>query len=158
MMRTLATPTGRTGTRLVCPNCGRRGVTLRLANEDHYGCRYCDWYAFTNGLDAPDVVNRSALAEMNPEWVNAASLAHQGGVRYLKVPAEARMRPDLWRCTADTCGAYVDGDRRDGHTLDFHEHEFTEDVNDASMCICGVPATYHDDQMTQRREADRHVW
>jgi len=33
-----------------CPDCKRKGVTLRLQNngEDHLGCRYCDWSAFTS--------------------------------------------------------------------------------------------------------------
>lgn len=32
------------------------------------------------------------------------------------------------------------------HTAEFDAvpHEFDEDVNDASMCMCGVPAIYHD--------------
>jgi hypothetical protein len=26
-------------------------------------------------------------------------------------------------------------------------HDFTEDVNDYSMCLCGIPSTYHDAAM-----------
>jgi hypothetical protein len=155
MMRTLPTPVGRVGQRLVCPNCGRKGVTLRLGREDHFGCRYCDWYAFNDGLDEPDVVNRSALAEMNPEWTDAAWRAYEGGVRYLKVPRMNGMR-DSWQCTANHCGAYVVDADREGHTLNFHEHAFIENIDDASMCICGLPDLIHDDQMTRRRDTDRH--
>ena len=34
-------------------------------------------------------------------------------------------------------------------------HEFTEDVNDYSMCRCGIPATVHDAVMNMRA-ADVH--
>ncbi len=29
-------------------------------------------------------------------------------------------------------------------------HEFTENINDASMCICGIPALTHDAAMASR--------
>lgn len=43
-------------------------------------------------------------------------------------------------------GVRFDGDK---HTSRCHptwrvSHQFTEDVNDASMCICGIPALTHD--------------
>ena len=60
--------------RLACPGCGRKGVTLRLStSEDHWACRYCDWYAFSFGEDEPDRVQRRRLAEANPGqdvWVS----------------------------------------------------------------------------------------
>jgi hypothetical protein len=55
------------GPRLACPECGKKGVTLRLStSEDHWGCRYCDWYAFTSGDDRQDAEGRRALEEANP--------------------------------------------------------------------------------------------
>jgi ribosomal protein L37AE/L43A len=55
------------GPRLTCPDCKRKGVTLRLnTSEDHWGCRYCDWYTFTSGSDAQDMEARAALEEANP--------------------------------------------------------------------------------------------
>jgi hypothetical protein len=53
---------------LVCPDCDKQGVRLKLRpyNEDHYACRYCDWYAFAGGHDPQDVTGRSALSEANP--------------------------------------------------------------------------------------------
>ena len=51
-----------------CPECAKKGVTLRMTtSEDHYGCRYCDWYTFTSGSDAIDIQRRRALAEANPD-------------------------------------------------------------------------------------------
>lgn len=31
-----------------------------------------------------------------------------------------------------------------GYFVAMDDHEFTEDVADASMCVCGVPAISHD--------------
>lgn len=54
--------------RLVCPACSKRGVTLRFVGaEDHYGCRYCVWYVFTNGFDPLDVERREALRQSKPD-------------------------------------------------------------------------------------------
>jgi ribosomal protein L37AE/L43A len=52
--------------RLVCPDCGRKGVTLRLGSEDWFVCRYCDWSACAQGNDRMDVERRSDLARFNP--------------------------------------------------------------------------------------------
>jgi hypothetical protein len=38
--------------------------------------------------------------------------------------------------------AQVSGDDHNG-TGEARPHEFDEDVNDGSMCMCGVPALYH---------------
>lgn len=53
---------------LLCPDCGKKGVTLRLRRngEDHYGCRYCPWYAFTLDDFESDRINLARLAELNP--------------------------------------------------------------------------------------------
>jgi hypothetical protein len=34
-------------------------------------------------------------------------------------------------------------------------HEFRENVNDGSMCLCGIPAYYHDDWERQQRDVAR---
>lgn len=53
---------------LHCPNCGKKGVYLKLmVNEDNYRCRYCDWYVFTGGESQIDVVERTNLATVNPD-------------------------------------------------------------------------------------------
>lgn len=51
-----------------CPGCKKKGVTLRLRNngEDHYGCRYCDWFAFTSEEYRSDVERRRLLYAINP--------------------------------------------------------------------------------------------
>jgi len=51
-----------------CPDCEKRGVTLRLRphGEDHYGCRYCGWYAFTDSTSRSDRSGRSWLRAINP--------------------------------------------------------------------------------------------
>lgn len=55
--------------RLVCPECTKRGVTLRERNngEDHYGCRYCGWSAYTAVDFESDAQGRNKLAEANPD-------------------------------------------------------------------------------------------
>ena len=62
------------GPRLACPDCGKKGVTLRFnTSEDHWACRYCDWDAFSFGEDNVDIWNRRRLAEVNPGegvWVS----------------------------------------------------------------------------------------
>jgi len=58
---------------LRCPSCGKKGVTMRLSREDGWGCRYCDWWAYTSGEDTADVRERGNLAKANPEreiWVS----------------------------------------------------------------------------------------
>lgn len=52
--------------RMTCPDCGKKGVTLRLGREDFYGCRYCTFFAYTGGYDTLDVNNRVRLSELNP--------------------------------------------------------------------------------------------
>jgi hypothetical protein len=56
-----------TGPRLLCPDCHKKGVTMRLKPmEDGWGCRYCDWWTFTSGEDRVDRAERRRLAEANP--------------------------------------------------------------------------------------------
>lgn len=51
-----------------CPRCGKKGVSLRLnAGGDHYGCRYCDFFAYTGCNDDDDVKGRITLRELNLE-------------------------------------------------------------------------------------------
>ena len=52
-----------------CPDCGKRGVTLRIRRngEDHMGCRYCKWFAYTYGGAKVDVDNIARLDAANPE-------------------------------------------------------------------------------------------
>lgn len=69
-------PYERGGTYMVCPDCGKRGVSHRLASEDHYGCRYCLWSAFSDGHDREDVVRRRALRLLNPD--HPAAPAEEG--------------------------------------------------------------------------------
>lgn len=56
------------GSYLRCPDCHKRGVSLRLSAEDHYACRYCDWYAFTRGSQGwdPSAADREQLRIANP--------------------------------------------------------------------------------------------
>jgi hypothetical protein len=51
-----------------CPDCEKRGVTLRLRvrGEDHYGCRYCDWFAYTLSDSRLDIEQLRRLQEVNP--------------------------------------------------------------------------------------------
>lgn len=55
-----------------CPDCGKKGVSLRLrADEDHYGCRYCPFFFFTEGTDPRDVTNQARwnmANERGPTW------------------------------------------------------------------------------------------
>jgi hypothetical protein len=55
-----------TATYKVCPDCGKRGVTwrMRTRGEDHYGCRYCEWHAFTVGNE--DAGELAKLDACNP--------------------------------------------------------------------------------------------
>jgi hypothetical protein len=61
---------------MVCPSCTKKGVAYVMgrgrSGEDAFKCRYCDWYAFGQGHDRPDVISRRALAAANPDrevWV-----------------------------------------------------------------------------------------
>lgn len=69
--------------RLVCPDCGRRGVYVnRNSGEDFYKCRYthlgCEFYGYTNGSLSMDVAARQRLAEANP----GAAIPVRGYVGY----------------------------------------------------------------------------
>lgn len=60
--------------RLRCPACRKKGVTLRMGGEDWYVCRYCDWSICNEGEDQVDVDGRGQLAAVNPEmdvWVTS---------------------------------------------------------------------------------------
>lgn len=54
---------------LACPACTKRGVSWRARpyDEDHYSCRYCNWYAFTQGNERRDVAELARLAAANPD-------------------------------------------------------------------------------------------
>lgn len=48
----------------VCPQCGKRGVWMRLGTfEDWWMCRYCDWTAHSEWPGDED--KRAALAAAN---------------------------------------------------------------------------------------------
>jgi DNA-directed RNA polymerase subunit RPC12/RpoP len=51
-----------------CPQCARKGVTTRFGSqgEDYYACRYCDWWAFTQGQS--DAEARHQLVLANFDW------------------------------------------------------------------------------------------
>lgn len=49
-----------------CPECGKKGVTLRLGGEDWFTCRYCQWTAASGGYDDVDIAGRAALRRLNP--------------------------------------------------------------------------------------------
>ena len=55
-------------TLMECPNCNKHGVSIRMRNngEDHFGCRYCDWFAYCDGFYIEDVMNRQLLRRLNP--------------------------------------------------------------------------------------------
>lgn len=53
--------------RLVCPDCNKRGVTLRLSTFDWWGCRYCSWFAYTGGDYESDARERVRLQQANPD-------------------------------------------------------------------------------------------
>lgn len=57
-----------------CPDCKRKGVSLRLGKEDGYGCRYCDWWAFTAVDMEIDAKERKRLREANLDHPSLASL------------------------------------------------------------------------------------
>lgn len=50
---------------LHCPRCGKKGVNLRLREDDYYGCRYCQWYCRVTGDDTFDVRARETLRAAN---------------------------------------------------------------------------------------------
>lgn len=51
-----------------CPECGKKGVTHRFApnGEDHWKCRYCEFYCFSLGEYEGDVRLRNMLRQANP--------------------------------------------------------------------------------------------
>lgn len=59
--------------RCVCPDCGRRGVYLRMsAGGDVWSCRYerqygCTFFAYDKGYDPEDVKQRGRLRAANPD-------------------------------------------------------------------------------------------
>lgn len=59
---------------LVCPDCQRRGVGLRLGRgDDRYSCRYCDFYTYANAGDRIDLEHMRRLKWFNPSEFGAAS-------------------------------------------------------------------------------------
>lgn len=60
---------------LVCPDCGKRGVHMkmsRVAGEDGWSCRYCGWWAYDSGEDDIDRYRRARLSNRNPDdgiWI-----------------------------------------------------------------------------------------
>lgn len=55
---------------MICPDCQKRGVTLRLRAEDHWGCRYCDFFCFTSSDMEVDKERRARLRLANPDRKN----------------------------------------------------------------------------------------
>lgn len=54
---------------LVCPDCKKKGVQLKLAprGEDGYHCHFCQFWAYTMGTYPSDVDGMSRLKKANPE-------------------------------------------------------------------------------------------
>ena len=51
-----------------CPDCGRDGVQIRSnSGGDFYGCRHCEFFAYTGGHDGADVRARVRLDRLNPD-------------------------------------------------------------------------------------------
>lgn len=52
---------------LKCPDCHKYGVYWRAAarGEDAYRCRYCWWYAYTQGNSAIDARELGILESLN---------------------------------------------------------------------------------------------
>jgi len=54
---------------LLCPDCNRKGVYLKLLpnGEDNYRCRYrdCGFYFYCQGTDQYDKKNEARLLECN---------------------------------------------------------------------------------------------
>lgn len=50
-----------------CPDCNKAGVTLRYrpGGEDHYACRYCEFYCFTMPGDETDARQMDRLRAVN---------------------------------------------------------------------------------------------
>jgi hypothetical protein len=56
-----------------CPECGKKGVSFRLRNEDCWVCRYCQWAIFDDDHDRLDRIGMTLLAEANkPLALNGA--------------------------------------------------------------------------------------
>lgn len=57
---------------LTCPDCAKRGVYWKAARhgEDAYRCRYCWWFAFTQGGDTTDKRELGLLQCVNPDKVD----------------------------------------------------------------------------------------
>lgn len=56
---------------LVCPRCGRKGVTTRnTGSTDWWCCRFrwlgCDWWCWAESGDRIDRARRAKLAQANP--------------------------------------------------------------------------------------------
>lgn len=53
---------------LKCPDCRKHGVYWKAATrgEDAYHCRYCWWFAFTQGGDTTDTRELGLLEYLNP--------------------------------------------------------------------------------------------
>lgn len=51
-----------------CPECLRKGVHFRFAanGEDHYRCKYCEFYTYNSDEFASDAVKLRNLAAANP--------------------------------------------------------------------------------------------
>jgi tRNA(Ile2) C34 agmatinyltransferase TiaS len=51
-----------------CPDCGRKGVYFKMGTngEDHYKCRYCDFYFFTDGESKIDRENEGRWKSVQP--------------------------------------------------------------------------------------------
>ena len=49
-----------------CPDCEKKGLSLRLAQNDYYACRYCAFCFYTDGDYESDRKNESRTAVVNP--------------------------------------------------------------------------------------------
>jgi hypothetical protein len=58
---------------MLCPDCSRRGVYLKLGMDDAYVCRYayrgCTFYAYARGTMTVDLDGRHRLSAANPGCV-----------------------------------------------------------------------------------------
>lgn len=107
-MRDLSTltPRERMRTLMQCPDCEKFGVSLRFnSGGDFYGCRYCDFFAYTAGHDDVDVRNRSRLDELNPDH-----------------PLRPR-GTDMKYCPYPGCGFGGTDDEVDDHRVNAHQDE-----------------------------------
>lgn len=84
-----------------CPDCGKKGVTLRFnRGGDAWQCRYCDWAFFHTSNDRIDVTERARFAKVNParfaDYTCERCAMYRGHPRH---DATECIEPDI--CTCD---------------------------------------------------------